>query len=130
MRQILFRGKRVGTDEWVEGDLVHDYWISDNKTLKTAIRYLIGSHYSFPIEVDPSTVGQFTGLTDKNGKEVFEGDLIHNDNWNPSIYKVIFDNGEFCFVSIHMIESPYTNSIHYVGDFETIGNTHDNPELL
>jgi uncharacterized phage protein (TIGR01671 family) len=73
---------------------------------------------------------QSTGLKDKNGKDVYEGDIISSKQWNPREYKVIFEDGEFCFVSIKGVEKPYTNPIHYVENFSVIGNIYENPELL
>jgi hypothetical protein len=68
---------------------------------------------------------QFTGMHDRNGKEIYEGDIIRSEYWNPTDYKVIFEDGEFCFVSLAAIEHPYTNSIHYARDFEVIGNIYE-----
>ena len=76
MREILFRGKRTDNGEWVEGDLLHRYWVRGNTFFQTAIRYKIKGLYSFPIEVLPETIGQFTGMHDKTGEKIFEGDLI------------------------------------------------------
>jgi len=73
---------------------------------------------------------QYTGLKDRKDKDVYEGDIIKSPNWNPSRYKVIFQEGEFCFVSFDGGENPYTNPIHYVNYFEVIGNIHENPELI
>jgi len=87
MRTIKFRGKRIDSGEWVYGSLVchkppyHskcDIWCDDGEW-----------H-----EVVPESVGQFTGLLDSEGKEIYEGDIVKsNDNYR--IYKIIFEKGEF-----------------------------------
>ena len=121
MREILFRGiaKSHGTFEF--GDLITSMG-------KTYIGNTIGNHPDNWCEVIPETVGQFTGLTDKNGVKIFEGDVVGSKFWNPKNYKVVFQDGEFCFTTDNL--QPYTNSIHYLKDFEVIGNIHDNPEML
>ena len=122
-REILFRGKRTSNLEWVYGNL---FQVGDTSfILKITDRAL---DYPEKVLVDTETVGQFTGLTDKNGVKIFEGDITNNKNWNPQNYEVIFDQGEFCFTTEDL--KPYTNSLHYLQDFEVIGNIHDNPELL
>ena len=73
---------------------------------------------------------QWTGFVDENGVEVYEGDVISSNHWNPSEYKVIFDDGKFCFVSLNEVERPYTNPIHYVKNFAVVGNIYEHPELL
>ena len=124
MREILFRGKRLDNGAWETGSLVivrmdcHDaqYYIADKMT---------GYH----TPVDPSTVGQYTSLKDKNGKKVFEGDIVRKTNKgrHPEIF---IANIRTCF---------YTNEEVYYGPFdrftesceyEVIGNITDNPELL
>ena len=125
MRTILFRGKRKYNGEWVEGFYYKDLW-SDNA------HYIIydGTDY----EVIPETVGQYTGLEDKNGKRIFEGDIVYCksrlDNANMVI---IFECGQFRMVLSENYRSYQTNSGFYdtnCFDKEVIGNIYDTPELL
>ena len=92
MREILFRGKRVDNGEWVEGNFVKD------NTATYITMPLKDSHYL--IDVDPSTVGQYTGLCDKNGKRIFEGDAIKSHYANAKnadfIETIAFHSGRFC----------------------------------
>ena len=111
MREILFRGKQKENDEWAYGFLVSHKHIGDWVT-------------AYP--VDPSTVGQFTGLTDKSGKKLFEGDIIRAFG---EIYACRWDDGNVEFGLSNKHES---FGIAYVAgyDMEVIGNIHDNQELL
>lgn len=118
MREILFRGKRNDNGEWEYGNLI----CSKN--------YAIGSQ-KFPLQkpvvVDSATVGQYTGLTDKNGNRIFEGDIIKVDSaWTSGNYAVEFDEGGFC------AGRNFMQSWLMCGDFygDVIGNIYDNPELL
>ena len=129
MREILFRGKRVDNGEWAYGD----YWHLPEKNF-----YCI-SDKEFNRKVDPETVGQFTGLTDKNGKKIFEGDIIKiiSDYDYPDDYrisKVYVYNGVFCvdFRYYDFDSTALAFLVDYIpdGDFEVIGKIHDNPELL
>ena len=135
MREILFRGKRPDNGEWAFGDL------SQHKTGKVFIK--CGSAIS-SYEVIPETVGQYTGLTDKNGKKIFEGDIL-------SIAKIMDGFGTYYFPPIAypgnvvvkwgmcawMWETlgEYRFFINFPDawchfECEVIGNIHDNPELL
>lgn len=100
MREILFRGKRIDNGEWVEGYLIQKggetfiecYPYCTGKIHETSwLEFCFGGF----IEVIPETVGQFTGLTDKNGKKIFEGDIIFDPELKEN-HIVMFDEGGFC----------------------------------
>lgn len=126
MREILFRGKRVDNGEWVEG-------------------YYCPKPYShFPCEatifpsetidrdwhgekVDPETVGQFTGLTDKNGVKIFEGDIVEYDE---ELHSVVYEPDVGMF---ELCGNGFVADFSYIDSSifcEVVGNVHDNPELL
>lgn len=119
MRTIKFRGKRVDNGEWVTGFVLFD------KDQREAVIAKLTDTESVCEYVNPATVGQFTGLTDKNGKEIYEGDVVE------------FDAGGVCEVSYCVgggfagFElSPAFTDENILTDVEVIGNIHDNPELL
>lgn len=127
MREVLFRGKRFDNGEWVQGVFVPDY---------TQTAFYITKVGEFCHKVGPETVGQFTGLTDKNGTMIFEGDIFKGKKINgvQLNYVIWFDELERAFVygvsykgGFRLPLSEYTLSIK---EFEVIGNIHDNPELL
>ena len=136
IRDILFRGKRIDNGEWIEGSLLQ-------VTLNGKTAHLIfGDNFSFVGNdvtalshalVDPDTVGQYTGLTDKNGKKIFEGDILQRtymggtmvmdgaiiaEYWNCSCCDGVFGFGIDGDVDLRDHE-----------DCEIIGTIHDNPEL-
>jgi uncharacterized phage protein (TIGR01671 family) len=119
MREILFRGKRVDNGEWIYGDLltptdIMNVWeISENTGM--------GDRY----DIDPETVGQYTGLTDKNGKKIFEGDII-KDRFDD-IGQIEYKPKSSAFI-VKDWETGYV--LWFEKDIEVIGNIHDNPELL
>lgn len=129
MREILFRGKRADNGEWVEGNL----FIPDCPDKPTEI--CIGSNVvRITYEVVPTTIGQFTGLTDKNGTKIFEGDILEftNGDDEKTPYLVVWDD---FFSSWHIAQNGDRNFWDDFADFESerfevIGNIHDNPELL
>ena len=117
MRKILFRGKRIGKNEWVEGDLIH---------LPTGIA-ILANGYAYVI---PETVGQYTGLKDGKGKMIFEGDVVKVKSW----YVVVFEDGAFGLKAYNKINPvPLMGHMNFEGvmkRIKVIGNIHDNPELL
>jgi uncharacterized phage protein (TIGR01671 family) len=129
MRSIQFRGKRLGNGEWVYGNLVEKAFDGTSKTVDIGIQK---SGY-YPIEVDPATVGQFTGLRDKNGKEIYEGDIcsLVDFDHNKRIEEIVYIAGSFCLGRCISLRQTQTDNYKYVGDsIEVIGNIHENPELI
>jgi len=142
MREILFRGKRVEDGEWVEGNLIIDesgrnyigtyiaecsdgkYQIAARGFGKTINRF-VGIGF---IMVDPETVGQYTGLKDKNGNMIFEGDIVDILTENEEIGVIGWYDG--CFeVAADGFVVNFNANINGT-DVEIIGNIYDNPELL
>ena len=149
MREILFRGKTI-LGKWIEGDLLQ--YLGCGKVY-------IAQHYKGAggQEVIPETVGQYTGLTDKNGKKIFEGDILHFKAYRGGgfacpigtdiYYRVLFGHCNpdmdtlseyvgFWALGENYDEEDlyeYGNSINYLVDSHgayVIGNIYDNPELL
>lgn len=128
MREIIFRGKRLDNGEWVEG-----YFAKKVDPLLSGVTYcfIIGWDGSFcwNQKVDPATVGQYTGLRDKNGKRIFEGDILEYliDKREPHFY-VVFDNSAWCKRDSIGTQSELLDFVPH--RWKVIGNIHDNPELL
>lgn len=138
MREILFRGKRTDNDEWIKGYLHKTDGVGKGYRAFAIQVQDIDSYMCRPHshEVQPKTVGQFTGLTDKNGKKIFEGDIIKSKSGNT--YLIHFNDGSFAFANKDRIVVNYSLDdsefgIAYKGicdGHEVIGNVFDNPELL
>ena len=129
MREILFRGKRLDNGEWVYGYYVHIGPVSCQRT------YIIPEYASalYVNEVDPSTVGQYTGMKDKNGKRIFEGDVAKVlQGKDKDIAYVGFENGAFMLYpkTGNIYERTLWEYWYNDWDVEVIGNITDNPELL
>ena len=115
MREILVRGKRIDNGEWVYGNLIR--------------RNVCGEEW----EVIPETVGQYTGLDDKYGGKIFEGDVVEcTSTWDKANMVVIFEDGEYRLVLCDKYKN-YTSGRGYysIGCFDkkVIGNIRDNPEV-
>lgn len=120
MRDILFRGKRKDTGEWVYGNYLYDGVYKKHYLTKPG---------EFCGEVIPETVGQYAGMKDKNGNKIFEGDFVRYAN---CVHKVVFEsrngNGYFGIVISEIETWPFGSSP--ANQMEVIGNIHDNPEML
>lgn len=122
MRQVKFRGRK-SNGEWIYGDLVHNVGVGAS----TALIFPEEAHDSWDrYIIDAHTIGQFTGLHDKNGKEIFEGDIVsltadkESKNW---VRPIKWLGAGFTFGDIFPLNYPSSC-------YEIVGNIHDNPELL
>jgi uncharacterized phage protein (TIGR01671 family) len=146
MREILFRGKRADNGEWVEGQLLFFKASVGTEAFALIVEscewdnanewFNLGKR----AKAIPETVGQFTGMTDKNGKKIFEGDIVWFEDESPSNYEYhdctemrcgAIEYGDNCFyitnrIAVEMEDLIYDGKL----DVEVIGNIHDNPELL
>lgn len=123
MREILFRGKRIDNGEWVEGFFSNetcDSVFSPMYEQANIIKKGTGYWYS----VIPNTVGQYTGLTDKNGKRIFEGDIVY-DKYSNKAY-ISMEKG--CWVLMYKEDWDFLET--NASTCGVIGNIHDNSELL
>ena len=116
MREILFRGKSEYTGIWDFGSLHIEYGETDRNGERKIEHRILGMRGECSYVI-PETVGQFTGLTDKTGKKIFEGDIL-SSNWG---YK---GEVEFDSIMYAKLECVFNENC------EIIGNIHDNPELL
>lgn len=133
-REIKFRGKCERSDEWCYGSLV-DYGYDEMPEIQGFDVFREGNDNWKEIKVIPETVGQFTGLYDKNGKEIYEGDIGKTKEYGKFLgdknfsgydhFEVLLENGGFRLENEERIFN-LTNNSH----IEVIGNVHDNPELL
>lgn len=150
MREILFKAKRKDNGEWVEG--LPGYDIDGNITELEAYKSFCNCQIHV---IDPETLCQYTGLTDKNGKKIWENDIVRGHNNDDDLARVVF--GEFNVIDAYTLETvdkvvgwhtevietdalskcepfclpmPLTDLYIKRSEFEVFGNIFDNPELL
>ena len=128
MREILFRGKWMNSGEWVYGNLFNPDK-ADTPTQICIGTYIARTCY----EIDPETVCQFTGLYDKNGRKIFEGDIVEGNSeyftYTHPYGKVVYDGGQYLISFDDVLEDIECLGA-WANDVEIIGNIYDNPELL
>lgn len=136
MREIIFRGKDPENGKWYEGQYIHlhkttycfdvDYAANPDNDIHQIVFERMTDwglpNQHFRADVDPATVGQHTGLKDKNGKRIFEGDIVY-DGFTKD--KVVFEDCQWKLVDRHGM---WINL--FDREVEIIGNIHDNPELI
>ena len=123
--EIKFICKDIYTDEWIYGNLVNIE--EDRYAVLPVINTMRGKTIAM-YEVNPDTVGQFTGLTDSDGTEIYEGDIFQVKAYEPR-FEVYFKNGVFEYRQIGSSNRPFPLRRIYFDSF-ILGNIHDNPELL
>ena len=134
IREVIFRGKRANNGEWVEGDLLQTRYHSGHIEYQIMPQTPVSSAY--PVLSVP--VGQYTGLTDRNGKKIFEGDICRFKRFNDiHVGEIVFNVTTASFVMRYQsIVGAYGEKatqkmlLSVCDDIEVIGNIHDNPELM
>lgn len=121
MRKIKFRGKKIDNNQWIEGFY-----------FKTEVGCFVGS-YNEEEQVFKETIGQFTGLTDKNGKEIFEGDILDDECGEIGVVIWVDSIAQFSVCvgkELYMLNRGYSDRTLKLQDSYVLGNIHDNPELI
>ena len=149
-REILFKAKRIDNGEWVEGYLMDENYI--NAPFND---YDACGRFDDPIEIDPDTICQYTGMTDKNGQKIWENDVLRGHGNEKDLSKAVF--GGFYVIDVETLEivdsvvgwhtevietdeiskcepfnlpMPLTEFYINRSEYEVIGNIFDNPELV
>ena len=123
-REILFRGKQLSNGEFIEGSLTVD--CHGNCCIYHPLKVPIGGGFQY-FDIDPETVGQFTGMTDKNGTKIFEGDIYNMGDDNIR-YVVVWR--KCMFIGKQIGSNSYAGLDYFESDIKKVGNIYDNKELL
>lgn len=136
MREILFRGKTKESGEWVQGYFVYAKSDFDSEECREAdiiphnTDRVYKGEYNVVFPCIPETISEFTGICDKNGTKIFEGDIV---KYRDTFHKVVFEqrNGTAYFGLVYnSLETLPFGHYQDLKQIEVIGNIHDNPELL
>lgn len=132
MRVFKFRARRTDKDEFAFGDLLTGMGYKKGKfyILPHLSYYPSDCHSVDGYEVIPETIGQFTGLYDKNGKEIYEGDILAFDDYSNDVIEVRFVRGVFAFLWNGSLDDECTTTAPTREWANVIGNIYDNPKLL
>lgn len=126
-REILFRGKRADNGAWETGSRVAERMGTSEERIFIADK-MTGYH----TPIIPSTAGQYTGLTDRNGVRIFEGDIVNVKTISGSFinYVITWFNSDLCWVMQSLKDTSVKFRLRSCWEFEVVDNIHDNPELL
>lgn len=134
MREILFRGKRLDNGEWITGHLLKyedgRARIVPNNTDIFCFEKDESIIQTVAHRVDPKTVGQYTGFVDKNGKKIFEGDIVSIYNSKAFLFAVEWNNQYVLKCTSNGVSDNILNVIESPEDVEVVGNIYDNSELI
>lgn len=143
MREILFKAKRLDNGEWVEGSLITGVFLRGGKYIPYILNADLAEYVCFEdfneengiFEVIPETLCQYTGLTDKKGKRIWENDILsaHWDDSYPedvTFCKVVWEENGFKTIESGSVDSGYLLKADCDECYEIAGNIFDNPELL
>lgn len=123
MREIKFRAREIATKKYIYGNLIHYEEGANFSIFETDIR-------KYSEDVDLNTIGQYTGLNDGKGVDIYEGDILQykDSNGVTQIGEVRYDQNHCCFIVQGLKSAP--QSLNAFWEFKVVGNVYDNPELL
>ena len=129
MREIKFRAKKLSSNEGVYGHYVFMGVYGDKPVHR--IIWQDQNNVEYNVIVDPKTVGQYTGLKDRNRREIYEGDIVCFKAWKGKQKGMVKWNDDACGFEIEMSPTSHTGFFHDpLLTCEVIGNIYANPELL